>query len=91
MQYERLIFFVPLHVRHQSAEDITVVAVFTGTNDNSVILAIADERFIVANYFGTVIVPRLPTHITPVIFCSAIMDAKKTRGSPRFEMLCRWT
>jgi hypothetical protein len=91
MQNERPALFIPLHEGQQRAKDIAVVAVFTGTNDDTVIITIAHEFLIVMNDVSTVIFPSLPAAITPVIFCAAIMDAKEACRSPSFQMLCGWT
>jgi hypothetical protein len=87
VQNERPAIFVLLHKGHQGAKDVTVVTVFTGTNDDTVKIAGTHKGFVIMHDAGAMILPGLPAQIAPVIFGSAIMDAQETRRASGFQML----
>ena len=90
MQNKRLFLIVVLeHKGNEIAENIAVITVFTGTDNDTVIITAPHQCFKIVNHFSAMILPRLPTPITPGIFCSPIMDAKKARRAAFFKMLCR--
>ena len=81
MQNERSPLFVLPHVRRQGTEDIAVIAVFTGTNDHPVIIAISHQGAIIMHQIGTVVLPRL-SHLSRLSSCVPRSWTRRKRAAP---------